>query len=64
MLKMFKLINEARKDEKGATMMEYAILVTLISLIAGSAVYAVGSGVSKKFASVNTCLTSNNGTSC
>jgi len=64
MLKIFKLITEVRKDEKGATMMEYALMVTLVSLIAGSAVYAVGSGVSTKFASVNTCLTSNNGTSC
>jgi Flp pilus assembly pilin Flp len=64
MLKMLRLINEARKDEKGATMMEYALLVTLVSLIAGTAVYAVGSGVSTKFASVNTCLTSGTGTSC
>jgi Flp pilus assembly pilin Flp len=64
MLKMLRLINEARKDEKGATMMEYALLVTLVSLIAGTAVYAVGSGVITKFASVNTCLTSGTGTSC
>jgi Flp pilus assembly pilin Flp len=29
MLKMFKLINHVRKDEKGATMMEYALLLPL-----------------------------------
>ena len=64
MVKMFKLLNAVRKDEEGAAMVEYALLVTLIALIAGAAVYAIGSGVSTKFTSVNTCLTSVNGTSC
>jgi pilus assembly protein Flp/PilA len=64
MLKMIKLLNQVRKDEAGATMVEYAIMVTLVALVAGAAVYAIGSGVSTKFTSVNTCLTSTNGTGC
>ncbi|HTV29466.1 MAG TPA: Flp family type IVb pilin [Xanthobacteraceae bacterium] len=64
MQKMFQLINQVRKDEEGATMVEYAIMVTLVALVAGAAVYAIGSGVSTKFGSVNTCLTSTNGSSC
>jgi Flp pilus assembly pilin Flp len=64
MLKLFELINDVRKDEGGANFVEYAFLVTLIALVAGTAVHAVGSGVSTKFMSVNTCLTSGVGTSC
>lgn len=64
MVKLFKLLNEVRTDEAGAPMVEYALLVTLIALVAGVAVYAIGSGVSTKFTSVNTCLTSTNGSSC
>jgi pilus assembly protein Flp/PilA len=64
MLKMFKLLNEVRKDEEGATMVEYAIMVTLVALVAGAAVYAIGSSVSTKFVSVNTCLTTPGGTAC
>jgi Flp pilus assembly pilin Flp len=64
MLKLFELINDVRKDEEGANFVEYAFLVTLIALVAGTAVHAVGSGVSTKFMSVNTCLTSGVGTSC
>jgi Flp pilus assembly pilin Flp len=57
MLKMFKLINGVRKDEEGASMVEYAFLVTLIALVAGTAVNAMGNSVSAKFVTVNTCLT-------
>jgi pilus assembly protein Flp/PilA len=64
MVKMIQLLNAVRKDEEGATMVEYALLVTLIALVAGAAVYAIGSGVSTKFVSVNTCLTSTNGSAC
>ena len=64
MFKLFELINDVRKDEEGANFVEYAFLVTLIALVAGTAVHAMGSGVSTKFMSVNACLTSGVGTSC
>ncbi|HTV29465.1 MAG TPA: Flp family type IVb pilin [Xanthobacteraceae bacterium] len=64
MSKVFNLLNEVRKDEDGATMVEYAIMVTFVALVAGVAVYAIGSGVSTQFTSVNTCLTSTNGSAC
>ena len=64
MSKVFKLLDDVRTDEEGAPMVEYALLITLIALVAGVALYAVGSGVSTGFASVNSCLTSVNATSC
>jgi Flp pilus assembly pilin Flp len=64
MSKVFKLLCEVGKDEEGATMVEYAIMVTLVALVAGAAVYAIGSGVSTQFGSVNACLTSANGSGC
>jgi Flp pilus assembly pilin Flp len=64
MSRLFELLNEVRKDEEGATMVEYAIMVTFVALVAGAAVYAIGSGVSVQFTSVNTCLTSTNGSGC
>jgi len=56
MLKLFNLLNEARKDEKGTAMVEYALLICLIALIAGTAVQAMGGSVSAKFMSAVTCL--------
>jgi pilus assembly protein Flp/PilA len=64
MSQVFKLLNKVRKEEDGATMVEYAIMVTFVALVAGAAVYAIGSGVSTQFTSVNACLTSTNGTGC
>jgi Flp pilus assembly pilin Flp len=64
MLKVFKLLDDVLRDEDGADMVEYALLVTLIALVAGVTIYAVGNSVSTAYGNVNACLTSVNATGC
>jgi Flp pilus assembly pilin Flp len=65
MSKFLKVLNEVRTDEEGAPMIEYALLVSLIALVAGVALFALGSTVSGKYVSINTCLsTLNSSSSC
>ena len=44
------------KDERGASMVEYGLLLALIAVIAIVAVRALGGSVSTKFSSVNSEL--------
>lgn len=39
------------KDEKGATMVEYALMVTLIAMVAFAAVEILGTNLNDKFVS-------------
>lgn len=39
-------------DEHGATMIEYALMVTLVAMVAVAAVTAIGTDLNTKFASV------------
>jgi pilus assembly protein Flp/PilA len=43
-------------DERGASMVEYGLLLALIAVIAIVAVKALGDGVSTKFSSVNSSI--------
>ena len=43
-------------DERGASMVEYGLLLALIAVIAIVAVKALGTGVSEKFSEVNSNL--------
>ena len=61
MSKVFKLLNEVRKDEEGTSMVEYALLLGLIAVVSIVAVSAIGLAMSSKFASACVSL---NGTSC
>jgi pilus assembly protein Flp/PilA len=47
---------ERAHTERGASMVEYALLVGLISVVAVVAVAALGGGISHLFSSTNTCL--------
>lgn len=47
----------ANKKEKGASLVEYALLVALIAVICIAAVTAVGQKTSQKWSSVNSGLT-------
>lgn len=49
------------KKEKGATMIEYAIMASLIGIVSILVVTNVGSNVSTKFDTVNNSLTSATG---
>ena len=57
------LLDRAR-NEGGASMVEYALLVGLIAVVAVVAVAALGGGISGLFNSTNTCVAGLNSTSC
>jgi pilus assembly protein Flp/PilA len=48
------------KKERGATMVEYAIMVALIAIVAIVAIQGVGQNVNTTFTKVNSTLTSAN----
>ena len=52
------------RTERGATLMEYALVVGLIAVVAVVIVAALGRGVSGLFGSANTCVGGLNSTSC
>jgi pilus assembly protein Flp/PilA len=52
------------RTERGATMVEYALLVGLIAVIAVVAVIALGGGLSGLFSAENTCVGGMNSTTC
>jgi pilus assembly protein Flp/PilA len=52
-----RFIRKIAKDEVGATMIEYAILASLISVVAITAITAVGVRVNTAFTAVQTALT-------
>ncbi len=47
---------ERAKSERGASMVEYALLVGLIAVVAVVAVAALGGGITNLFSSANTCV--------
>ena len=47
---------ERARTERGASMVEYALLVGLIAVVAVVAVAALGGGISKLFSSANSCV--------
>ena len=55
---------ERPRDERGATMVEYALLVGLIAVVAVVAVAALGGGIKGLFGQANTCVGGLNATSC
>jgi pilus assembly protein Flp/PilA len=55
---------ERARGERGASMVEYALLVGLIAVVAVVAVAALGGGISNLFSNANTCVGGLNSTSC
>jgi pilus assembly protein Flp/PilA len=49
---------EQEQEQEGATMIEYALLVALIAIIALAAVRYLGNNVSKQFSNVSTIIRS------
>ena len=49
------------KKEKGATMVEYAIMVALIAVVSIAIITTLGQSVSTTFDTVNTSITGMNG---
>jgi pilus assembly protein Flp/PilA len=60
MLALWTKLTSWAKDEKGASMVEYALLVVLIAIIAIIAISLAGQNVSKAFSTIATSLGSTN----
>jgi len=61
MSKVLKLINAVGKDEEGAALVEYALLIGLIAVVCIVAVTQLGLAISGK---LNTACTSLGGAGC
>ena len=55
------LITRFLKEEDGATMVEYAILVALISVVAIGIIFTLGGSVKSTFSDVNNQITNPGG---
>ncbi len=53
---MFKLLRKLRKDEQGATAIEYGLIAALISVAAIVAMQAIGTSLTSLFTSVSSDL--------
>jgi pilus assembly protein Flp/PilA len=49
-------VEENNKDQKGASLVEYALLVALIAIVAIAAVRSLGTSISKQFSTVHTTI--------
>jgi pilus assembly protein Flp/PilA len=56
-LKMLSLFNRFRRDERGATATEYAMLIVFIALAVAAGATALGGGINTLFNTVSTTLT-------
>jgi pilus assembly protein Flp/PilA len=52
------------RDEDGATMIEYALLVALIAVVVAAALVTLGTTVKTKYSSVSTCVSSPTAANC
>ncbi|UFS70015.1 Flp family type IVb pilin [Geomonas sp. RF6] len=52
MKNVMKKLRSVVKNEKGATMVEYALMVALIAVVALAAVTAVGTGTKNEFTTI------------
>src|SRR5580658_6753030 len=55
---------ERARTERGASMVEYALLVGLIAVVAVVAVAALGTGIKGLFSNANSCVSSLTSTAC
>ena len=54
---MLRLIRDLKSDKKGVTMIEYALIAGLISVVAIALLSAMGNSVKNLFGTINTALT-------
>jgi pilus assembly protein Flp/PilA len=52
MSKLFKLVNEVRKDEEGAAMAEYVVLLGIVVAVGTLVLTQFGTAIKGKFAAV------------
>lgn len=51
-----KLFNQFRKDEKGATAIEYGLIAALISVVIIAALNALGGALTTNFGTISTAV--------
>ena len=61
---MFELLKKFYKDESGATMVEYAIMVALIAVAVAAVVILLSEQMNTLFNSVTECLASPSSDTC
>ena len=54
---MLRLIRDLKSDKKGVTMIEYALIAGLISVVAIALLSAMGTSVKNLFTTINNALT-------
>ena len=64
MKRVMNVLHAFVRDEEGATMIEYALLVALIAIVVAAALVTLGTAVKTKYSSVSDCVTTPNSTSC
>lgn len=52
------------KDEDGATMIEYALLVALIAVVVAVALVTLGTAIKTRYSSVSTCVATPTAANC
>lgn len=57
MKKFLELLSKLRRDEKGATVIEYALIAALVAVVAIAGFSLVGTKVSTKLVTIGSALT-------
>ena len=63
MFKVFRILRNLKKDERGATAIEYGLIAALVSIAAIGAMGAVGTELNNSFTQVRDNLVTGNGKS-
>jgi pilus assembly protein Flp/PilA len=63
MSSLLKVMQSFVREDEGATMIEYALLVALIALVVAAALVTLGTAITTKFSSVSNCFNATS-TSC
>ena len=54
--KMMNIMKRLWKEEEGQDLLEYALLIVLIVLVAAAAINPLGTAIAKVYTSANTCI--------
>jgi pilus assembly protein Flp/PilA len=53
---MMNIMKRLWKEEEGQDLLEYALLIVLIVLVAAAAINPLGTAIAKVYTSANTCI--------
>jgi len=56
MKRVMNVLHAFVRDEDGATMIEYALLIALIAIVVAAALVTLGTAVKTKYSSVSDCF--------